>query len=147
MGLKPVVIVVSLMVLASRADASPIGSLDWTGHNLSLQTTLIGVAPSSGAVQSFANVSSVVAPLDVSGARVSFGYLTTILRVDRLSARVAVDPSALLVKSVASPPPLSFQEPPTWVMVLIGFGIFVLGGARLRRRALAGDAMQRRMTA
>ena len=146
MGLTPVVIVVSLMVLASRADASPIGSLDWTGHTLSLQTTLIGVAPSSGAVQSFANVSSVVAPLDLSRARVSFGYLTTILSVDSLSARVAVDPSALLVKAVASPPPLAFQEPSAWVMVLIGFGIFVLGGARLRRR-LAGDDMRRRMTA
>ena len=147
MGLKSVVIVVSLMALASRADASPIRSLDRPSPTLSLQTTLIGVGLTSGDVQSFANVSTVVAPLDLSRARVSFGYLTTILSVDRLAARLAVDPNALLVKSVAGPPPLAFQEPSAWVMVLIGFGIFVLGGARLRRRALAGDDMQRRMTA
>jgi len=146
-GIQSVVIVVSLMLLVSRANASPIGSIDWTSHTPSLETTPIGIAPASGAVQSLASLSSVVAPLDLSRARLSFGYLTTILSVDRLSPRLAVDPSALLVKSVAGPPPLAFEEPSAWVMVLIGLGIFALGGARLRRRALAGDDMQRRMTA
>jgi hypothetical protein len=133
--IERVLLVMSLILLASRAAASPIGPAEWTGQTFSLQAAPISVDSTPGAVQSLRDLSAVVAPLERTRVRVAVADLTTILGLDRLSLRLTGDPRALLVRSVAVPTYPAFQEPSAWVIALIGLGIVALGSARLRRRA------------
>ena len=133
MRMKPVVFAVSLIVVAGRADASPIGSVQWTCDDLlgtasafSLssfessaraalltpdESDLFQAAPMGlavGAVQSIESLSGVFTPLDRNR-------------------------TTLIASSVAAPLLPAFQEPSAWVIVLIDLGIVVLGSIKWRR--------------
>ena len=134
MRIKSVVCAVSLIVLAGRADASPIGSVAWT------YDVLLGTA-SAFSISSFESSARMAllspeqsflfqtAPMDVSA-----GAVQSLESLSRVFAPLDRNRATLLVSSVAAPLPPAFQEPSAWVIVLIGLGIVALGSIKRRRR-------------
>jgi hypothetical protein len=117
MRIKSVLVAVSLMILAGRADASPIGSVKWT-YDVLLETA------SAFSLSSFETSTRVA-------------LLTAGESLSNLLAPLDRNRTTLLVSSVAAPLPPAFQEPSAWVIVLIGLGIVALGS--IKRRLLAGS--------
>ena len=133
MRMKSVVIAVSLIVLAIRAEASPIGSVTST-YDVLLGTT--SAFPLSG-FESAARVAlltpdeSVLFQTAPSG--VAVGAIHSIESLSSVFAPLDMNRATLLVSSVAAPLPPAFQEPSAWVIALIGLGIVALGSIRRRR--------------
>ena len=127
MKVKSVVVAVSLIVLASRADGSPVES--FTTYGVLLDTA------STFSVSSF----DTSAPLELLALCQSLRLqappigITPSVNAGRFASAGTVDPTAILVSAVAAPsPPAVFHEPSAWVMVLIGLGVVALGSIRRR---------------
>lgn len=130
--IKPVVMAMSLMVLAGRVDASPIGSIKWTHDVLGTASAFsFSSFETSARMALFAPADRLglqAAPIDLAA-----GAIQSIETLSNVFAPHDPNRTTLLVSSVAAPLPPAFHEPSAWVTVLIGLGIVALGSIRRRR--------------
>lgn len=121
---KSVVVAITLIVLASRAEASPIKSVQQTYH------VLLGTA-SALSLSSLETNLSARAALLASG--LSLPLQTLSIGPTGAPGAVQATQTMLLASSVAAPLPPAFHEPSAWVIVLFGLGLVALGSVRWRR--------------
>jgi hypothetical protein len=134
MRIKSVVFAASLIVVAGRAHASPIGSVKWS------YDVLLGTASafSLSSCESSARV-ALLSPdesfvFQRSPRDLAAGAVQSLESLSRVVAPLDRNRTPLLISSVAAPLPPAFQEPSAWMIVLIGLGIVALGNIKRRRR-------------
>jgi hypothetical protein len=133
MRMKSVVFAMSVMVLAGRVDASPIGSVTWTCDVLLETASAFSLSgfDTNAPVALFAPDGSF--PFQTASMGVAAGAVQSLESLPSLFAPLAMNRTTILVSSVAAPLPPAFQEPSAWVIVLIGLGIVALGSIKRRR--------------
>jgi len=133
MRVKSVVFAVSVIVLAGRVDASPIGSVTWTCDALLGTASALSLSnfDTNAPVALLAPDGSV--PFQTAAMGVAAGAVQSLESLSSVFAALALPRTTLLVSSVAAPLPQAFQEPSAWVIVLIGLGIVALGNIKWRR--------------
>lgn len=128
MKVKSVVVAVSLVVLASRADGSPIES--FTSRYDALLETASTISISSFDTSAPVELLALCQSLRLQAPPI--GIAPTV-NAGTFASTGTIDPTAILVSAVAMPsPPAVFHEPSAWVMVLIGLGVVALGSIRWR---------------
>ena len=133
MRMKPVVFAMSVMVLAGRVDASPIGSVTWTCDVLLETASAFSLSrfDTNAPVALFAPDGSF--PFQTASMDVAAGAVQSLESLPSVFTPLAMNRPTILVSSVAAPLPPAFQEPSAWVIVLIGLGIVALGSIKRRR--------------